>query len=83
MDAVASNIAQYIIDELLYAEPVEQLDADAELLASGMLDSMATAQLMVHLESEFTIKLQPTDLTFDNFNTIAALTAMVDRYRSA
>lgn len=83
MDAVATNLAQYIIDELLYAEPIDQLAPDQELLATGMLDSMATAQLMVHIESEFTIKLSPTDLTFENFNTVEALTAMVGRYQQS
>lgn len=83
MEAVVSNLKQFIIDELLYAEEIQELSTDQELLATGMLDSMATAQLMLHIEDQFAIKLPPGELTFDNFNTVAALSAMIGRHQNS
>lgn len=78
---VASNLRDFVIEELLYAFDSPELGLDDELLGSGLLDSMASAQLMMHVESEFEIKLKPTDLTFENFNTLNALAQLVNKRR--
>lgn len=78
---VASNLRDFVLEELLYALESPELGLEDELLGSGLLDSMASAQLMMHVESEFQIKLKPTDLTFENFNTLAALAELVNKRR--
>ena len=77
---VSSTVAalyDYVVGELLYDDEVDELTPDDELLGSGLLDSMAAVQLMQHVESTYAIEFQPQDLTFDNFNTLAALAALI------
>lgn len=81
MQTIVSNLREFVLNELLYASELEQIDADDELLTTGILDSLASAQLMVHLEQTFSIQLDPGDLTLENFNTLKALAALVARHK--
>lgn len=74
---IASKLREFVVNELLYADDIDELELDAELLGSGLLDSIASAQLMLHVESEFDIKLHASDLTFENFNSLTALATLV------
>ena len=80
METTVSTLRDFVINDLLYASDIEGIEANDELLGSGMLDSLASAQLMVFIEETYAIKLDPDDLTFENFNTLDALSAMVARH---
>ena len=77
MQTVADNLREFVLAELLYASDVSELSVDEELLGSGLLDSIGAAQLMVYIEEHYAIQFQPQDLTFDNFNSLAALATLV------
>ena len=76
---VADSLRTFVVEELLYAEDMSHLGCDDELLGSGLLDSIASAQLMLHVESQFDVRLEATDLTFENFNSLNALAALVQK----
>ena len=80
VETTVSTLRDFVTNDLLYASDIEEIAADDELLGSGMLDSLASAQLMVFIEETYAIKLDPDDLTFENFNTLNALSAMVARH---
>jgi acyl carrier protein len=80
LGTTVSTIREFVINDLLYASDVEEIAVDDELLGSGMLDSLASAQLMVFIEEKYSIRLDPDDLTFENFNTLEALSLMVSRH---
>ena len=80
MQPTVTTLRDFVTNDLLYASDVEEISADDELLGSGLLDSLASAQLMVFIEETYSIKLDPDDLTFENFNTLNALSAMVVRH---
>lgn len=80
VQTTVSTLREYVINDLLYASDVGDIAPDDELLGSGMLDSLASAQLMVFIEETYSVKLDPDDLTFENFNTLSALSAMVARH---
>lgn len=80
MESIVSNLQDFVVNDLLYASDVGSVEPADELLTTGVLDSLASAQLMVHVEEEWQIKLEPTDLTLENFNTIASLAALVVRH---
>jgi len=52
---------------------------DQSLLESGTLDSVSVMQLVAFLESTYGITVPDEDMTPDNFDTIAAITAFVER----
>ena len=80
VQAIVSNLKDFVVDELLYASDVESVDADEPLLTSGVLDSLGSAQLMVFVEETYKIRLKPTELTLENFNTLDSLASLVERH---
>ena len=73
---VADKITGFIKEEVV-------LDDDASLnneapLLEGILDSMALMQLVAFLEEEFDIEIDDTEVTAENFRTVADIERLVD-----
>ena len=56
-----------------------ELGAEESLLESGTIDSMGVLQLVAFLEATYSVKVEDDDLVPENFDTIAAITAFVER----
>jgi acyl carrier protein len=72
---VADKITGFIKEEVV-------LDTDASLnndapLLEGILDSMALMQLVAFLEEEFDIEIDDTEVTAENFRTVADIERLV------
>ncbi|MFZ2657256.1 MAG: acyl carrier protein [Victivallales bacterium] len=52
---------------------------DVKLLDSGVLDSLMTMKLIEMLEKEFKVSIPNDEFTHFNFNTIKAMSELVDR----
>lgn len=50
---------------------------DTDLLDTGLVDSLAFVDLLVHLEKEFGIKISLADLEMDNFRCISKIAEFV------
>jgi acyl carrier protein len=50
-----------------------------ELLETGILDSLSIVELILLIEKEFEIMIDPADLEIDDFRTIARIDEMVLR----
>ena len=48
--------------------------SEADLVASGLLDSLAMVDLLVHLEQTYDTQISLEDLDLDNFRSIARIT---------
>lgn len=55
--------------------------ADAELLATGLLDSLALVDLLARLEQEIGVKIPLDRLELDDLRTPERIAAMVERLR--
>jgi methoxymalonate biosynthesis acyl carrier protein len=54
--------------------------ADGEdIFATGFVNSMFAMQLVQFVETEFSVAVEDADLEMDNFRSIDALTALVER----
>ena len=49
------------------------------LLEQGIVDSLGLLEIVVFIETTFEITVQDTDMVADNFATIAAIAAYVER----
>lgn len=56
--------------------PVDGLDA--ELIDTGVLDSLAIVDLLLFIETEFGVAVDLGALDFDDLRTVRAIAAMVD-----
>jgi len=84
IDADLPDLAVY--DEIITIF-VERLNVtvpslDADLLASGVLDSLALVELLVQLEGRYGIQIALETLDFDDFRSVAAIAAFIARERA-
>lgn len=55
---------------------------DQVVIETGLLDSAAILELMVWMEGEFGIEIDPENVTVDNFGSIEQMTAFVETRRA-
>jgi len=58
---------------------VEAPSAEADLMESGLLDSLLLVELMAGLEDEFGVKISFDEIELDNFRSIARIAEFVSR----
>jgi acyl carrier protein len=57
----------------------QELRDDEDMFAKKIINSVAAMDLVLFIEKQFSIKLEPGDLKLDNFRTIGAIVAMIER----
>jgi acyl carrier protein len=77
---VADRIRMFIKDEVVL-DASASLEDDAPLL-EGILDSLALMQLVAFLEEEFDTEIDDTEVTAQNFRTIADIERLVEARRA-
>ncbi len=80
--AVASEIEQFILQQLLAGSAIDAIDHDEDLLGAGVVDSHGLMQLVAFLREHYAIAVPDEALTPENFQTIAAIAAFVERERA-
>jgi acyl carrier protein len=63
--------------------PDVTFDDDTQLLAEGIIDSIGIFSVMSEIEQELGYVLPPDEITADNFRSIGALSALVQRLADA
>ncbi len=85
-DTEVPDIEQTIHDFLLsdpdLAIRANRLSFDQSLIAGGLVDSLAVLGVVEFLESRFELRLDPEDLTGENFDSIAAMAELVRARRA-
>jgi acyl carrier protein len=56
--------------------------AETDLLVSGLLDSLALVELLLHLEHEFGILISPDELEPNHFRSLNSIAEFIVRQRS-
>lgn len=70
-------IIDYILEEIL--DDLDELDADEDLLADGMVDSLGMVRLVAFIEDELGIVVPPEDFVVENFLSVDHITAYLVR----
>jgi acyl carrier protein len=83
IDANLPDLALYdeIITIFLERLNVTVPSLDADLLASGVLDSLALVELLMQLELRYGLQISLEKLDFENFRSVAAIAAFVAQER--
>jgi acyl carrier protein len=74
---IETQVRAYLRDELDL--PEEELERDARLVRSGLLDSVNLVQLATHLERAFEIEIPDQDIDGEHLDSIAMIAAYVGR----
>lgn len=83
MTSIEANVRQYLLEQFLPGENPSQLTNDTPLITGGILDSIATLQLVAHLEKTFQIELQAHETSVDHLNTVADIVRLVESKQAA
>ena len=57
--------------------------ADTDLLATGIMDSLALVEVLMQLEARYGIRISADNLDFEHFRTVAGIASFVDGQRVA
>lgn len=79
--SVTADVEQFILRELMTGSAVEAIDRDEDLLGTGVIDSHGLLQLVTFLRERYGVEIAEDALTPENFQTIAAIDAFVERER--
>ena len=71
------TIKRFVIEEFLPDVTAAELDADADLLGSGVIDSLGLLKLIAWLEDHFELLVDDTALDPENFRSVAAIDTFV------
>lgn len=82
MSDTKDAIRDFILRVYLPGEPAGSLQDDTPLRTSGVLDSMATLDLVDFVEKTFGIQLDAHETGIEQFDRIADIAALVDRKRA-
>ena len=75
---IATKVASYISDSKGLPERTD-VGLETSLLKSGLVDSLGIGDLIIFLEATFNMKVDVEDMIPDNFETVAAIVAFVER----
>mgnify|MGYP006267926785 FL=1 len=72
---VRERLRRFIQDSFL----IDDFRDEDSFLATGMVDSLGLMQLVAFIESEFSMKVGDAELVPENFDSVAAVAAFVER----
>lgn len=67
-ETLANNLIAYVGENILIGE--DPVDADANLMGEGILDSMAMLRLVGYIEEQYGIKIPPEGFVIENFRSL-------------
>ncbi|MBP2324336.1 acyl carrier protein [Kibdelosporangium banguiense] len=76
------TIKKFVIDEFLPDVSAADLDADYDLLADGVIDSLGLLKLIAWVEDHFQLAVHDTDLDPNNFRSVAAIDKFIEESSS-
>ena len=71
------RVRDFIVEELRWSGPREQLSADYPLLDKGVIDSLGLMQIVQLLEDECGVEIADGDIVPENFASLAAIESLV------
>ncbi len=80
---IRGELRAYVEENFLYLEPeIELGDAD-DFLSMGIIDSLGFVELVEEVQSRFGMVIEDVEITEENFGSIGAIAAYVERKRAS
>jgi acyl carrier protein len=78
-DEVRKKMRGFIEENFLYLQPDLELGDDQDLLALGVVDSLGFIELVEEVQGLFGITVEDVEVTEENFGSVDAIVAFVQR----
>lgn len=72
------QIISFIKNDIHAGRSDLRIEADEDLLSSGLLGSMDMVRVIEFIERTFEIKVAPQEMTIDNFISVEAMESLVN-----
>jgi acyl carrier protein len=82
-DDIKRDIKQFIMAEFLPGEDADELTDTTPLISGGVLDSIATLKLVMHLEQVYGVELEPHEVDKENLDTLEQIARMLQKKLAA
>ena len=69
-DAAKQKIKDFIMAQFLPGEDPAELTDDTPLISGGILDSIATLQLVMFIEENFRVSFEPHEVDKENLDSL-------------
>ena len=76
-EAIKQSVKKYVLETFLPGENPDELTDDLPLISGGILDSIATLKLVMHLEETYGIALEAHEADKDHLDTLNQITAII------
>jgi acyl carrier protein len=76
-EAIKKSVREYILTTFLPGEDPAELTDDLPLISGGVLDSIATLKLIMHLEETFGIGLEAHEADKEHLDTVNRIADLV------
>ena len=80
--SVSQALERFIIQDLMVGGKDVSLSPDESLIESGIVDSLGILRLVAFIEENFSVVVDDTEVVPENFETINAMSSLVQRKRS-
>ena len=68
-----TRIRQFLSHDVLFSDGEFPYDNDTSLLGEGIVDSMGVVEVVMFVQTEFGITVDPHEITRDNFDSVNKL----------
>ena len=80
IEEIKKGVFQFVYDNAFTSK--ENITDDVLIFKNGFLDSMGLVMLITYLEENFNIQTTDADLLEENFESINAITAFVEKKKT-
>jgi len=82
-ESAKQKVKAFIMQQFLPGEDPNELTDDTPLISGGILDSIATLQLVMYMEETFRVGFEPHEVDKENLDTLALMAQLLDRKMAA
>ena len=70
---IEQKVREHLLVQYLKGADESELTSNTPLISGGIIDSISTMELVVHLERSFDIEFQPHEVDRQNLDTVEAI----------
>ena len=76
-DTIKQDIKDFILAEFLPGESPDELTDSTPLISGGVLDSIATLKLVMHVEDKYGVGFEPHEVDKENLDTLDLIARLI------
>ena len=79
MSQAVESVSNFIVTEIMHGAEGDSLDPQLGLLEEGIIDSLGLQQIITFIEQQFKITIDDDDLMPENFESVNAIAALIEK----